>query len=219
MTLILLIETATKSCSVALALNGKVIACKEEVNENYSHAEKLNTFIIALFQGRNISMQDLDAITVSKGPGSYTGLRIGVSTAKGICYGLKIPLISIPTLQAMAFSIKGEEDIDLYCPMIDARRLEVYSGIYNQDNEEIRCVQANVIDSTSYQSELAKKILFFGDNISKCEKIIKHENAKFINNFYPSVKKIGPLVYKRFQNQIFEDLAYFEPFYLLLMIY
>ena len=205
MSYILAIETSTKNCSVGIFMNEKLVQYKEKVSDNYSHSEQLTLFIQDVIQRSGLKKKQLNAIAVSKGPGSYTGLRIGVSTAKGICYGLKIPLIAIPTLQAMAFSIRGKEDIDLYCPMIDARRLEVYSGIYNEDNEEIRCVQATVIDSTSYQSELAKKILFFGDNISKCEEIIKNKNAKFINNFYPSVKKIGPLVYKRFQNQMFED--------------
>ena len=128
MALILLIETATKSCSVALTLNDKIIACREEVNEKYSHAEKLNTFISNVFQGQKLDLQNIDAIAVSKGPGSYTGLRIGVSTAKGLCYSLDKPLISISTLRAMAYGIAQKETADLYCPMIDARRMEVYNA-------------------------------------------------------------------------------------------
>ena len=214
MTLILLIETATKSCSVALALNGKVIACKEEVNENYSHAEKLNTFIIALFQGRNISLQDLDAITVSKGPGSYTGLRIGVSTAKGLCYTLDKPLISISTLRAMAYGIAQKESADLYCPMIDARRMEVYNAFYDDKNNEIRAVNADIINADSYQKELASRVLFFGDGAEKCKQIIQHSNAKFIDGVYPSSKSMIALAMQKFEKKEFEDIAYFEPYYL-----
>ena len=214
MALILLIETATKSCSVALALNGKVIACKQEVNENYSHAEKLNTFIIALFQGRNISLQDLDAITVSKGPGSYTGLRIGVSTAKGLCYALDKPLISISTLRAMAYGIAQKESADLYCPMIDARRMEVYNAFYDDKNNEIRAVNADIINADSYQKELESEVLFFGDGAEKCKQIIQHSNAKFIDSIYPSSKDMIALAMQKFDKKEFEDIAYFEPYYL-----
>ena len=214
MALILLIETATKSCSVALALNGKVIACKQEVNENYSHAEKLNTFIIALFQGRNISLQDLDAITVSKGPGSYTGLRIGVSTAKGLCYALDKPLISISTLRAMAYGVAQKASADLYCPMIDARRMEVYNAFYDDKNNEIRAVNADIINADSYQKELESEVLFFGDGAEKCKQIIQHSNAKFIDSIYPSSKDMIALAMQKFDKKEFEDIAYFEPYYL-----
>ena len=214
MALILLIETATKSCSVALAQNDKIIACVEEVNENYSHAEKLNTFIAALFQDQNISLQDVDAIAVSKGPGSYTGLRIGVSTAKGLCYSLDKPLISVSTLRAMAYGIAQKESADLYCPMIDARRMEVYNAFYDDKNNEIKAVNADIINADSYQKELESEVLFFGDGAEKCKQIIKHSNAKFIDGVYPSSKGMLALVMQKFDKKEFEDIAYFEPFYL-----
>jgi len=214
MALILLIETATKSCSVALAFNEQIIACNEEVNENYSHAEKLNVFIKDLFRNKDLALQNLDAIAVSKGPGSYTGLRIGVSTAKGLCYALGKPLISISTLRAMAFGMAQKEASNLYCPMIDARRMEVYTAFYNASNKRIRGINANIINENSYQKELNSKVLFFGDGAKKCKKIITHKNAKFLDEVYPSSKDMLFLAKQKFDNKDFEDIAYFEPYYL-----
>jgi len=214
MALILLIETATKSCSVSLSSENKIIACKEEVNKQYSHAEKLTVFITELFKTQDFSIKDLDAIAVSKGPGSYTGLRIGVSTAKGLCYALDIPLISVSTLKVMAFRIAQEEESDLYCPMIDARRMEVYNAFYNRKNEEIRGIQADIIEVYSYQNELDKKVLFFGDGAQKCKQIIQHPNAKFLDNIFPSSKDMLEIANEKFAEKDFEDIAYFEPFYL-----
>jgi tRNA threonylcarbamoyladenosine biosynthesis protein TsaB len=214
MALILLIETATKSCSVSLASDDKIIATKQEVNEHYSHAEKLTVFITELFKNQDFTIQDLDAIAVSKGPGSYTGLRIGVSTAKGLCYALDIPLIAISTLRAMAFGMAKKEESNLYCPMIDARRMEVYNAFFNAENKEIRGVQANIITKESYEKELEQKVLFFGDGANKCKEIIKHSNAKFIEEIYPSSKDMVALAMQKYANKDFEDVAYFEPFYL-----
>ena len=214
MALILLIETATKSCSVSLSFQNKIIACKEEVNKQYSHAEKLNVFIASLFRKTDFFIKDLDVIAVSKGPGSYTGLRIGVSTAKGLCYALNVPLISVSTLKAMAFGMAQKEKSDLYCPMIDARRMEVYNAFYNSSNKEIRGVQADIITKESYEKELEQKVLFFGDGANKCKEIIKHSNAKFIEEIYPSSKDMVALAIQKYANKDFEDVAYFEPFYL-----
>ncbi len=214
MTLILLIETATKSCSVSLASDDKIIATKQQVNEQYSHAEKLTVFITELFKNQDFTIQDLDAIAVSKGPGSFTGLRIGTSTAKGICYAIDKPLISISTLKAMAFGMTQKEKSDLYCPMIDARRMEVYNAFYNSSNNEIRGVQADIITKESYEKELEQKVLFFGDGANKCKEIIKHSNAKFIEEIYPSSKDMVALAMQKYANKDFEDVAYFEPFYL-----
>ena len=214
MALILLIETATKSCSVSLSYENKIIACKEEVNKQYSHAEKLTVFITELFKTQDFSIKDLDAIAVSKGPGSYTGLRIGVSTAKGLCYALDIPLISVSTLKAMAFRMAQKEDSDLYCPMIDARRMEVYNAFYNSTNKEIRGIQADIIEADSYQKELDKKVLFFGDGAQKCKQIIQHPNAKFLDDIFPSSKDMLEIANEKFSENFFEDVAYFEPFYL-----
>ena len=214
MALILLIETATKSCSVSLSFQNKIIACKEEVNKQYSHAEKLNVFIASLFRKTDFSIKDLDVIAVSKGPGSYTGLRIGVSTAKGLCYALDVPLISVSTLKAMAFGMAQKEKSDLYCPMIDARRMEVYNAFYNSTNKETRDIQADIIEVYSYQKELDKKVLFFGDGAEKCKAIIRHKNAKFLDGIYPTSKDMLSLVLQKYTNKDFEDVAYFEPFYL-----
>ena len=214
MALILLIETATKSCWVALALNEKIIACKEEVNEKYSHAEQLNTFILNLFQGQKLDLQNIDAIAVSKGPGSYTGLRIGISTAKGLCYSLDKPLISISTLRAMAYGVAQKESADLYCPMIDARRMEVYNAFYDTSNNEVRAINADIINEDSYQKELELEVLFFGDGAKKCSQLIKHPNARFLDEIYPSSKDMATLAMQKFDNKAFEDIAYFEPCYL-----
>ena len=214
MALILLIETATKSCSVSLSSENKIIACKEEVNKQYSHAEKLTVFITELFKTQDFSIKDLDAIAVSKGPGSYTGLRIGISTAKGLCYALDIPLISVSTLKAMAFRMAQKEESDLYCPMIDARRMEVYNAFYNNTNKEIRGIQADIIEAHSYQKELDKKVLFFGDGAQKCKQIIQHPNAKFLDDIFPSSKDMLEIANEKFSEKMFEDVAYFEPFYL-----
>ena len=214
MTLFLLIETSTKSCSVSLSSENKIIACKEEVNEQYSHAEKLTVFITELFKTQDFTIKDLDAVAVSKGPGSYTGLRISVSTAKGLCYALDIPLISVSTLKAMAFGMAQKEKSDLYCPMIDARRMEVYNAFYNSTNKEIRGIQADIIEACSYQKELDKKVLFFGDGAEKCKQMIRHPNARFLDGFFPSSKDMLEIANEKFAEKDFEDVVYFEPFYL-----
>tara|TARA_B100000678_G_scaffold253340_1_gene229885 strand:- start:896 stop:1567 length:672 start_codon:yes stop_codon:yes gene_type:complete len=214
MALFLLIETATKSCSVSLSSENKIIACKEEVNEQYSHAEKLTVFITELFKTQDFTIKDLDAVAVSKGPGSYTGLRISVSTAKGLCYALDIPLISVSTLKAMAFGMAQKEKSDLYCPMIDARRMEVYNAFYNSTNKEIRGIQADIIEACSYQKELDKKVLFFGDGAEKCKQMIQHPNARFIDGIFPSSKDMLEIANEKFAEKDFEDVVYFEPFYL-----
>ena len=211
---ILNIETSTKACSVALHKNGELIVCREDVTTNFSHSEKLLKFISKLFSDAKLSLSDLDAIAVSMGPGSYTGLRIGVSTAKGLCYGLDIPLISISTLKAMSFGMALEIKADLYCPMIDARRMEVYSAFFDINNTEVRKIQADIIDENSYKKELEKKVVFFGDGSEKIKEKIKHKNAMFISNIHPSAKNMGLLSYQKFTKSLFEDLAYFEPFYL-----
>ena len=211
---ILNIETSTKACSVALHKNGELIFCREDVTANFSHSEKLLKFISELFSDEKLSLSDLDAIAVSMGPGSYTGLRIGVSTAKGLCYGLDIPLISISTLKAMSFGMALEIKADLYCPMIDARRMEVYSAFFDINNTEVRKIQADIINENSYKKELEKKVVFFGDGSEKLIEKIKNKNAIFVSDIHPSAKNMGLLSYQKFTKSLFEDLAYFEPFYL-----
>jgi tRNA threonylcarbamoyladenosine biosynthesis protein TsaB len=191
-----------------------LVSHKEHVEEKFSHSEKLSLYMLEVLDLAKITFTDLSAIAISMGPGSYTGLRIGVSTAKGLCYALDIPLISISTLQAMAYGISLTKKSDVFCPMIDARRMEVYSAFYNAKNKLIRKIQADIIDEKSYQKELTDKVLFFGDGSEKLHETIIHDNASFVSNFHPSAKFLGPLAYNKFQETDFEDTAYFEPYYL-----
>jgi len=214
MALILGIETATKNCSVALFEDGIVIAEKESISDGYTHAEQLTSFIQDVIGSANITLNKVEAVALSMGPGSYTGLRIGTSTAKGLCYALDIPLISISTLKAMAFAMSKNEKSAIFCPMIDARRMEVFSALYDVDNKQIRGVQADVVDENTYAEFLRNEILFFGDGSLKCQEIINHKNAKFIEGIHPSAKNLGILAKAKFENKDFEDVAYFEPYYL-----
>ncbi|MBE0422734.1 MAG: tRNA (adenosine(37)-N6)-threonylcarbamoyltransferase complex dimerization subunit type 1 TsaB [Lutibacter sp.] len=213
MILILNIETATKNCSVSIAEEGKTIALKELNDGNYSHAEKLHELIEQVVLEAQISLSDLKAIAVSKGPGSYTGLRIGVSAAKGLCFALDIPLISTNTLQSLALSVSIEKGYKI--PLLDARRMEVYSQVFNEKTEKIREVYAEIITSESFSEFLnADKVCFFGDGAEKCKAIINHKNAVFIDNKFPSAKEMSVLSHEKYGNNDFEDVAYFEPFYL-----
>ncbi|NOQ25490.1 MAG: tRNA (adenosine(37)-N6)-threonylcarbamoyltransferase complex dimerization subunit type 1 TsaB [Bacteroidales bacterium] len=224
MALILNIETSTTVCSVNVTLNGYVQGIKESYEEK-THAKLLTIFIDQLLKELNYKIGDFDAIAVSKGPGSYTGLRIGVSTAKGLCYAKDIPLIAINTLQAMANGMilkanSNEITIDdfkdsVLVPMIDARRMEVYSAFFNSKGEFTREVKAEIIDENSYQDILAnQKMIFFGDGSEKIKEIIKHENAIFIENVNTSSNGMSSLSELAFNKSEFENVAYFEPFYL-----
>lgn len=220
MALILNIETATTACSVALAKDGKLISCKE-INEGYTHAENLTVFIQEVLKEAGMKISELDAVAVSKGPGSYTGLRIGVSTAKGLCYALGKPLISVPTLQAMTLSARqnlqtpNSELLTIFCPMIDARRMEVYCALYDENLNAVKNISAEIIDENSFSEFLSKsKICFFGDGSTKCKPKIIHPNAIFLENIFPSAKNMIELSKKAFTEKRFEDVAYFEPYYL-----
>lgn len=217
MSYILAMETATKICSVALVKDGELLAKIEEGGE-YSHAEKLGPFIEELLRKTNVSYSQLSAVAVSKGPGSYTGLRIGTSTAKGLCYALDIPLISISTLRSMAYMIQKEGDVNcgLFCPMIDARRMEVYAAVYDAKLNILKDSYAEILDSSSFDSYLKdNKICFFGDGSEKSKEILEqHENAIFSDKGLPSAEGIAYLANKKFNSGDFENLAYFEPFYL-----
>lgn len=209
---ILNIETATKNCSVALAKDGTTIFCKEIAEQGYSHAEKLHVFIEEIIKEAGISMTDLAAIAVSQGPGSYTGLRIGVSTAKGLCYALGIPLIAVDTLASLAK--KADVEDGLVVPMIDARRMEVYSAIFNSKNEMIRDVQAEVLTEDSF-SNFSETIYFVGDSNEKAKTVLTKSNFVFLDQFiFPSAKQMSALSFQKFQQNNFEDVAYFEPYYL-----
>lgn len=213
MALILSIETATKVCSVSLARDGEEISTKDFKSEKYSHAEKLNNLITELLEDSGLKIQDLDAVAVSKGPGSYTGLRIGTSTAKGICYALGIPLIAVNSLKALAYSQKDKGT--LICPMFDARRMEVYSAIYSSDMEEVEETRAVVIDESSYAGFLEQgKVCFLGPGAQKCQEVIQHENAVFNLDTEVSAKSMILLSEDKYNKGEFEDTAYFEPFYL-----
>jgi len=214
MALILGIETATKNCSVALFEDGIVIAEKERISDGYAHAEQLTLFIQEVIDSANITLKQVEAVALSMGPGSYTGLRIGTSTVKGLCYALDIPMITISTLKAMAFAMAENEKSAIYCPMIDARRMEVFSALYDVNNDQVRGVQADVVDENTYAEFLANEIIFFGDGSLKCQEIIIHKNAKFIKGVHPSARDLGILSKAKFENKDFEDVAYFEPYYL-----
>ncbi len=214
---ILSIETATNVCSVAVAENGNVIY-KKLNTEGPSHASLLGVYVQEALDFLKEKQISLDAVAVSSGPGSYTGLRIGVSEAKGLCYGLGIPLIAVDTLKVMASTVvqKGlVNDGDLLCPMIDARRMEVYSEIFDSQLNIIRPVAADIVDESSYQDFLSKgKVLFFGNGAPKCEKSLTHENVIFISDVYPSAAEMSKLAMEAYNNQSFVDVAYYEPFYL-----
>jgi tRNA threonylcarbamoyladenosine biosynthesis protein TsaB len=210
---ILNIETSTKNCSVSIADGGKIIAIKELNNGNYSHAEVLHPFIEDILKEGYISRDKIDAIAVSKGPGSYTGLRIGVSAAKGLAFALKIPLISIDTLTSLSFAVSV--DNGLIVPMLDARRMEVYAAIFDKEHQKVREIKAEIIDENSFFDELEKGIVYFlGDGAHKCKEIITHKNAIFVDDKFPSSKEMAVLSYDKYKKNDLEDVAYFEPFYL-----
>ena len=224
MSLILNIETATGICSVALALDGKLIGLKESNTKN-SHSSALTLFMDEVIRKAGIALADLDAVAVSEGPGSYTGLRIGVAAVKGLCYALDKPMIGVSTLKAMSLGIphpptlspirEGENKI-LYCPMIDARRMEVYCAIFDEKGNEIRETRAEIIDENSFMEYLGKnKVVFAGDGALKCRPLLEnHPNAVFSEDFQTSAKFMIPISDEKFFQKKFEDLAYFEPYYL-----
>ncbi|MGZ9734363.1 tRNA (adenosine(37)-N6)-threonylcarbamoyltransferase complex dimerization subunit type 1 TsaB [Flavobacterium sp. GNP002] len=209
---ILNIETATKNCSVALAKNGKTIVCKEIAEEGYSHAERLHVFIEEIIKEAGIKLNDLSAIAVSQGPGSYTGLRIGVSAAKGLCYALDIPLIAVDTLQALASQVAISNG--LIIPMIDARRMEVYSAVFTPNLERKREVLAEIITENSFEN-LQETLYFVGDCAEKCKSVLTKENYIFLDEIvYPSAKEMSAISFEKFKKSDTVDVAYFEPYYL-----
>ena len=209
---ILNIETATKNCSVALAKAGKTIFCKEIAEEGYSHAEKLHVFIAEILQELQLNFKDLAAIAVSKGPGSYTGLRIGVSAAKGLCFALDIPMIAVDTLQMLASQVTITDGVIV--PMIDARRMEVYSAVFNARFEKIREVKAEIITADSF-AEINETIYFVGDSNEKVKAVLLNGNFVFLDQMvYPSAKEMSQWSFDQFVKNDFVDVAYFEPYYL-----
>ncbi|GGZ74006.1 tRNA (adenosine(37)-N6)-threonylcarbamoyltransferase complex dimerization subunit type 1 TsaB [Algibacter mikhailovii] len=212
-TYILNIETATTNCSVALSKNGKTIALKEDNDRSYSHAERLHVYIESVLKEAHISATDLSAIAVSKGPGSYTGLRIGVSSAKGLSFALDKPLISVSTLMALAYQVELQDGYIV--AMLDARRMEVYSAIFDTNYRQIRETQAEILEASSFAEYLEKgKVYFIGNGVEKTKTLIQHPNAAFIEDRLPSAKEMSLLAFNKYKISNIEDVAYFEPYYL-----
>ena len=218
MSCILHIETSTNVCSVAVSEDGKVIFDKADRTGN-NHAEALGSFVDEAMSFADSHAIPLDAVAVSSGPGSYTGLRIGVSMAKGVCYALNLPLLSVPTLELMCVPVllRNEEieDEALLCPMIDARRMEVYAAIYDRALKPVRGIQADVVDADTYRQWLEDRpVYFFGNGAAKCIDTINHPNAHLIEGIEPVAKWMMPLAERKMLNDIHEDVAYFVPYYL-----
>lgn len=208
---ILCIETSTKVCSIGLSVDGEITELKEDLTNRYSHAENVNVFIESVLG--NLGFSNLDAVAVSEGPGSYTGLRIGVSTAKGICLGQSIPLIAVNPLEAMATQVQSADDA-LKIPMIDARRMEVFCAGYNASGRIIFETRAEIIDETSFEDlKDYREVIYFGDGAEKCKKVLPTQRFAFIDA-YASALGMAKLAESKFLNRDFKDLAYFEPFYL-----
>ncbi len=212
MTYILNIETATRNCSLALSQDGKTIALKEIAEAGYSHAEKLHVFIEAILKENNVGYGDLSAIAVSQGPGSYTGLRIGVSSAKGLCYALNIPLIAIDTMETLAKKLNVENGQII--PMLDARRMECFTAVFNSKHEKIREIKAEIIDENSF-SDISETIHFIGDGASKCKEVLTGSQFVFHDEIeFPSANEMSEISFEKYKKSDTVDVAYFEPFYL-----
>lgn len=216
---ILNIETSTTCCSAAITIDGKPVASVEQL-ANANHASQLPMFIQQLLHEANANGWHLDAVALSQGPGSYTGLRIGASTAKGICYGLNIPLIPIDTLQVLCASVPSGvlPDNALLCPMLDARRMEVYTALYQQQGTQLSTiseVQAMIIDADAFAQTLAQQpVYFFGNGAAKCQSVITHPNAHFVDNIVPQAQCMGLLAEMQPNSLDVKQMAYYEPFYL-----
>lgn len=215
MAIILNIETATTNCSVSVAKDGEMLALKEYNSASFSHAEQLHIFIEEALKMASLTLKDINAIAVSKGPGSYTGLRIGVSAAKGLCFSLDIPLISIATLSGLAHQTKPKKN-EAVVAVLDARRMEVYSAIFTSDFSQTKETEAKIIDETSYKDVLStfSKIHFVGSGAEKIKNTIQATNTVYILDAVPSAKEMCALSFVKFKASDFEDVAYFEPYYL-----
>lgn len=217
MSCILNIETSTDVCSVSVSQDGACIFSQED-HEGPNHAVKIGTFVDEALSFADSHAIPLDAVAVSCGPGSYTGLRIGASMAKGICFGQDLKLIAVPTLELMAVPVLLREEVEegaLLCPMIDARRMEVYSAVYDRALHEVRGIQADVVDAETYREYLDRgHVYFFGNGAEKCMEVINHPNARLIKGVEPLAKWMFPIAERRIAQEKYEDVAYFVPFYL-----
>jgi tRNA threonylcarbamoyladenosine biosynthesis protein TsaB len=212
-TYILNIETATKNCSVSIAKNGLLLVYKDINTGNYSHAESLHPLIEALLKETNLDFKDLNAVAVGKGPGSFTGLRIGVSAAKGLCFALQIPLLAIDSLTILAKALTIKEGYVI--PLLDARRMEVYTAVYDANQNKISAIEAKILEENSFTEFLDKApVYFLGDGVEKFKAICTHQNAVFKDGYFPSAKEMASLSYLKHKKNDIEDVAYFEPFYL-----
>ena len=211
---ILHIETSSKNCSVAISDGENLLCLCEEVSDNYKQSESLHSFVEWALEGAEISLKDIEAVSLGKGPGSYTGLRIGASSAKGFCYGLKVPLIAVNSLETMKEPFLGQ-NYDVIIPLIDARRMEVYCAVFDGNSGEMLTeTEAKILDEQSFKELEGKKILFVGDGAKKAQDILQISGADFNENVYPSAKYLIKKSVEKFNRQDFEDVAYFEPFYL-----
>ncbi|WP_353138704.1 tRNA (adenosine(37)-N6)-threonylcarbamoyltransferase complex dimerization subunit type 1 TsaB [Pseudopedobacter sp.] len=219
MSLILHIETSTATCSVALSENGELLANVDKTEKNI-HASSLTLFVQDVLKEADRDIKELTAVAVSMGPGSYTGLRIGVSTAKGLCYALDIPLIAVNTLEAMANGFKNRcfsvNKHTLFCPMIDARRMEVYSAVFDDELKMVKGVEAVIVEENSFKDVLDTHIVyFFGDGAAKCEEVLgTHLNARVLDIYKNSAVDMMSIAHEKYENKNFVDVAYFEPYYL-----
>ena len=211
---ILHIETSSKNCSVAISDGEELLCLCEEVSENYKQSESLHTFVEWALEGAEISLKDIEAVSLGKGPGSYTGLRIGAASAKGFCYGLKVPLIAVNSLETMIEPFLGQ-NYDIIIPLIDARRMEVYCAVFDGNSGKMLTeTEAKILDEQSFKELEGKNILFVGDGAKKAQEILQISGADFNENVYPSAKYLIKKSVEKFNRQDFEDVAYFEPFYL-----
>ncbi|SEM98603.1 tRNA threonylcarbamoyladenosine biosynthesis protein TsaB [Chryseobacterium taichungense] len=211
---ILYLETSSKNCSVAISDHGKLLCLTEEVSENYKQSESLHTFVEWAVEGAGISLKDIEAVSLGKGPGSYTGLRIGASSAKGFCYGLKVPLIAVNSLESMIEPFL-DKNYDFVIPLVDARRMEVYTAVYDgKTGNEVTGTEAKILDETSFQEFRDKRVIFVGDGAKKARQVLQLPNADFNEDIYPSAQFLIKKTLEKIDKKEFEDIAYFEPFYL-----
>lgn len=214
MAIILNLETATTNCSVGIAQDGKLVVLKEYDSVNYSHSEQLHTFIIEVLKEGALTIDELNAIAVSKGPGSYTGLRIGVSAAKGLCFSLDIPLISVATLESMAHQMQVDK-MEVIIPVLDARRMEVYAAVFDANYDRLQETKAEIIDTNSFKEWARdRRVHLIGSGAEKCKVHLTSPNFNFNTTLVPSAREMCMLSYKKFIAGDFEDVAYFEPYYL-----
>ena len=211
---ILHLEASSKNCSVAISDGDELLCLCEEVSQNYKQSESLHAFVEWALEGAEITLNDLDAVCVGKGPGSYTGLRIGASSAKGFCFGLQIPLLAVESLETMVEPFLNK-DFDFIIPLLDARRMEVYTAVFQgKTGEKLSETEAKILDEFSFQDFQEKKVLFIGDGVTKAKDILSLPNAQYEEHIFPSAKYLIKKAVEKFKKNDFEDVAYFEPFYL-----